>query len=328
MRLGVISPPIEERRRLRRGARRLLQAALVMLCVAAGCRLDESQRIGCAKPDDCVDGYVCVVDHCVFGTPAVDWTSALTAVYRFEQAPPHLGVDSSGHGYDLVGSGDFPPVQAHDHEEGNTSAELRTGTSYFASTDQNPLPPVKQAGLTVGGWFLIPDDPMGWGFLISRKRPEDPTGNGDLVLQNPSPGSLVCIADLPVHAGMVRADAAPTSSWFHLVCRFDQDTGAIFVDGSQLPATNTLGDGPPAERPSPMTFGCNNDNCYVGKLDELFYQDGPLSELQIRRIWACGVDGTLCVCRRDDPTNYAECGRANATGCDPLQLGECNAGAP
>jgi hypothetical protein len=326
MRLGVIGPPAEERRRLR-GARRLAQRALLMLCVAAGCRLDESRRIGCAKPDDCIDGYVCVVDHCIFGTPAVDWTSALTAVYKFEQAPPNLGADSSGHGYDLVGSGDFAPVQSHDHEEGNTSAELRTGKSYFASTDQNPLPPVKQAGLTVGGWFLIPDDPMGY-FLINRAAAGVPMANGDLALQIPSAGSLVCTGNLPLHAGMARANFTQTSSWFHLVCRFDQDTGAIFVNGTQLPASNMPSPGPPAERPSTMTFGCSMDNCYVGKLDELFYQDGAMGELQIRRIWACGVDGKLCACRRDDPTNYADCGRANATGCDPLQLGECNAGAP
>jgi hypothetical protein len=253
----------------------------------------------------------------------------LTAVYRFEGEASHLGADSSGHGHDLVASGDLPPVQVHDHREGSASAQLRAGTSFFSATDQDPLPPVQQAGLTVGGWFLVQGDPMSGQILVSRDRPEDPIANGDLILQNPSPGSLVCTAQLPVDAGMVRDDLAPDirGSWAHLVCRFDQNSGAIFMNGSELSTVPMPGTGPAAERPSPFTLGCKDPNCYVGNIDELFYQEGPMSELQVRRIWACGVDGKLCVCSKDDPKSYAECGRANGE-CDPFQLGDCNAPPP
>ena len=40
------------------------------------------------------------------------------------------------------------------------------------------------------------------------------------------------------------------------------------------------------------------------------YVRQALPDAAIQRIWACGIDGSRCSCRRDDPSTYASCGRA------------------
>ena len=61
---------------------------------------------------------------------------------------------------------------------------------------------------------------------------------------------------------------------------------------------------------------------FDGVIDELFVSDNTdLTPLLIRKIWACGADGSLCRCLADETSSYLNCGRAEPDGCG--ELPEC-----
>ena len=48
-------------------------------------------------------------------------------------------------------------------------------------------------------------------------------------------------------------------------------------------------------------------------MDELFFTDRALTNAQIMRIYACGVDGARCTCQAGNPAAYASCGLLQST---------------
>ena len=98
--------------------------------------------------------------------------------------------------------------------------------------------------------------------------------------------------------------------WTHLVCRYDaaNHTLAIFVGGAldmQVPTSNPIQSGP-----GPFMIGCDQSWCQLlGNVDEVFFTRSALSTNDIKRIYACGIDGSRCRC---NGTSYLSCGFAQS----------------
>jgi hypothetical protein len=114
-------------------------------------------------------------------------------------------------------------------------------------------------------------------------------------------------------------------SWRHVVCRFDNQANliAVVVDGTQV-ATGAHTDLGADTQPFLMPFR-DPSFAYLGQIDEAFFVRDAVDSESVRRIWACGIDGTLCSCDRDEPASYADCGRAEPACAD---LAPCDQAAP
>jgi len=227
---------------------------------------------------------------------AADWTSFMTAVYDFELPEPDLGHDSSGHGLDLTRSGDL--------DQGAVDAPQ--GLATLISTEDGVLEDVHPeldfpAGpsLTWGGWVNIDAFPssanlvktfdaldgyLAWiddGWLKCTV-----AGNGNSE-QAASPGALV-----------------PVATWVHVLCRYDVAEGEVsaFINGS-VTKTKSGVELDASDREFRVGSG------FEGQLDEVFVAKQRLSDLAVRRIYACNLDGARCTCDPDDPAKYTDCGR-------------------
>jgi len=111
--------------------------------------------------------------------------------------------------------------------------------------------------------------------------------------------------------------------WTHLVCRYDgsSHTLAIFVGGAlgvQQPTSNPVQTGP-----GPFMIGCDQSwRQLLGNVDEVFFTRAALSNADVNRIYACGLDGSRCRC---NGASYASCGFAQSCA---NNLPACNAAAP
>jgi hypothetical protein len=119
--------------------------------------------------------------------------------------------------------------------------------------------------------------------------------------------------------------AIPLGTWVHAACIFDNPGNELFVlmNGAELAKgtvndiTNGLGPfGIPTEEP---------ETGFEGLIDEVFIYAGVLSPDAVRRIHACGVDGSRCECDETSPAEYVNCGDANPA-CAPLP--PCNQALP
>ena len=111
----------------------------------------------------------------------------------------------------------------------------------------------------------------------------------------------------------------------HVVVRVTADGEAeAFLDGLSFAQLSVIGLTPAAAAFIIGNATSNDMVQYRGAIDEVFLTTEALDDLSIRRIWACGVDGSGCVCDRDDSAAYASCGPA--PGC--ASLPPCDAPAP
>jgi hypothetical protein len=260
------------------------------------------------------------------GELAPDWTVAFTAVYRFERPAPDLGSDATGHGHNLLAVG-APSLSTGDFTQGTASVAFsQEPLSHLESPDVAFETPAGTS-FTTGGWFRRTSAARDSAVLISRSSAQ--LAGFRLVHDSASPGGgAYCDVGISNMSGraQVEEDAGEIGVWTHLICRYDDpsQTVTVFVAG-QARATGST---PGVENGTrPFQLGCDQVSCaLVGNADEVFHFGGSMDDAVIARLWACGVDGSLCRCRAEDPTTYESCGRAEPD-CS-LALPACNAMAP
>jgi hypothetical protein len=286
----------------------------------------------------CPAGWVCnqTTLSCVPSeVESPDWTPALTAVYRFESPAPALGTDATGHGLTLDSHG-MPSRDTSVFIEGRASLSYPDTMTSYLSSDSAAFDTPSGTSFTFGGWFHVPD--VNSDSILMRK--VDGTkipGNAsavsspgfDFYIDHPAGPGLSCEVGLngegPKHAPVVA-----NATWMHLICRYDdsQTELRLYTNGrtttysSQVAAGIRSGAGP-------FVLGCiptDEVSCapYVGNMDEVFFVNKALDDTQIGRIFACGIDGTHCRCKKDAPTEYESCGRATGP-CEEFPLTACNA---
>ncbi|MEM9695683.1 MAG: LamG-like jellyroll fold domain-containing protein [Myxococcota bacterium] len=139
-------------------------------------------------------------------------------------------------------------------------------------------------------------------------------------------GTLSCWVGDGVEFQRARSPMAsyPTGAWVHVGCRFDNENDLVnaFIDGGQR-AMRTVDD--LAIAPSAALRLNSTGFAMEGSMDDLVFHRGVLENEAIRRIYACAVDGSGCVCDPDEPTAYLDCGNIEPA-CDTLP--PCNAPPP
>jgi hypothetical protein len=316
---------------------------VALIASALSCSIADLDYTGksCATAP-CPGGWSCNADSlCARGSAAADWTPALAAVYRFEDGAV-IGRDSSGHGNDLVATGDVSLSTAAP-VEGIASVHLDYGTLSSTSAAFD-VPP--SGSFTTGGWFrtaryqsqlLIQklDSAMTSGYFLDlyNIRPSSTPGlcQTGLVFQvmddDPTCQSALTCDDLTSEDPSLFGSCNPdqfAQVWMHLVARYDasaQPTPQMQVFVAGVPNLDPEGQPSSGQAPSgigtdlgPFELGCaTGDQCgFTGEMDEIFYADEALSDEAIGRIYACGIDGRHCQCAGDGSGVYVSRGRAEA----------------
>lgn len=245
-----------------------------------------------------------------------DWSHSLDALYEFEQGPLGLGIDASGKGNDLAIAG--VPDPSTERVRGEFSAvfyqEAAAQYLHGSSAFEDSAAPTS---ITLGAWVRT-SSLLGDQSLIDNGH-EDSGGFGMRI--RPDYGSLACfVADSEGSSVfMARDGVAKFSEWTHVACRYDHATRRLqsFVNGVApgLAEQVSIEVGP---GPGELRVGWG----FTGQLDEVFFVRGALSDEQIARIWACGVDGRACTCSSADSTRYQSCG--SAEDCETAPLAACD----
>jgi hypothetical protein len=297
-------------------------------------------------------------------TTPPSWVSSLTAAYFFEGSSAALGNEANGRTeLNLVGDGTnasyFPSRDLTTFVQGTSSAKLpgpsdSADQTYLVST--LPMPAAFQTppgtSFTMGGWFRIdPSRSVDQEWLVHNEGPGAYTGGNILALDqtpqttNPVRGRFsegkaevyckVGSSDQDsnyVSAYGIGADPrAPAGGWVHLICRHDAVANrlAIFVAGVISAQMTSPGVGPGR---GPFIIGYNEGDygAFVGNADDVFFTRAALSDEQIFRIYACGIDGARCRCQAGSPAAYSTCGYAQGSGstCPSATLTACNAALP
>lgn len=234
------------------------------------------------------------------GTPA-DWAGALDAVWRFEEAPPNLGVNSGSGDGDLVEVG-LPGRNTSVFKQGAASLEL-TDTHRLSSN--GALFNVSATdSFTFGGWFKR--DAASVSAVIGKMGP----GNPGYLLEGLDGNTAKCFLsdDSQAYLAQAPADAWLPGEWVHLACRYDAIAGELTVVIAGVPGQSLSA----SLLPSPSPFSISDGGTpFVGLADEAFFTREALAYSTLARMVACGIDGVECVCNEDDPTLYDDCGRAD-----------------
>jgi hypothetical protein len=335
-------------------------AGVVALFAAVSCSVGDVDYTGksCAAAP-CPAGWSCTADAvCARGLVAADWTSMLSAVYRFED-PAAIGRDSSGHGNDLVATGDVS-LSMEAAIEGAACAQFPFASTLSSASSAFDITP--GGSFTTGGWFRTVRDQSqcllqkvdssisnGYYFDLYDVRPSDQVSGNCLTglefrVLNGDDGycdrSLTCAylnSDDPNLAGSCDPGAF-AQVWLHLVARYDasaQDGPQLQVFVNGVPHHGI--DGVPSSQPAQggigavqasFKLGCaTSDACaYTGEMDEIFYAARALSDSAVARIYVCGIDGRECTCASDG-RSYVERGRPEADAGGP-SLPPCGAPGP
>jgi hypothetical protein len=295
-------------------------------------------------------------------TAAPNWVSSFTAAYLFEGSASALGNESNGRtALNLVGNGTiaslFPSRDLATFIQGTSSAKLPSPNAgldqtYFASAMPTPaaLQTPPGTSFTMGGWFRIdPSRSADQEWLLHDEGVGAYAGGNILALDqtplaaNPVRGRFVdrkaevyCKVGSSdqdsnyVSVNAVGADArAPAGGWVHLICRHDAVANrlAVFVAGVLSAQMVSPGVGP-GRGPLMIGYSQGDFGAFVGNADDVFFTRAALSDEQILRIYACGIDGARCRCKTASPAVYSSCGYAGSSAGCPATLTPCNAALP
>jgi len=285
-------------------------------------------------------------------TVAPSWLPSIDVVYQFDGPQGgELGLEAHGNGalhLEEDGAGSILPMSDSVNAIEGNSGKLTTlnGPAYFRSLSGAALPSVFQtepgASFTMGGWFRVDsalNDQLQ--YLMNDEGPGSYTG-GFVFYLDQRTGSFSTSRALAycrigtsetnfnykeVQTGtLIGPDpvVGVSKRWAHLVCRYNASTNqlAIFVAGvnaaSMTDTTHPLKTGP-----GPFIVGCDVDFCkFLGNVDEVFYETSALTDADVNRIYACGIDGSRCRC---NGASYTSCGFAQSSCAN---MPPCNAAAP
>ena len=250
-------------------------------------------------------------------TSAADWSTEMTALYRFE--PSDLSLDSSGQGHTLTASNN-PQYDATRVQEGGGSLLVEPGVFEYMSSTAPVFHSPPGVSLTFGGWIRDSSSITGSSYPINRWD----TFNG-YRLERDGDGNLICFTG-GTGTTSTNGGAWAQQQWVHVVCRYNGATSltAAFNDGTLIDEAGTTEIANATDGEAAAFRIGNTVGNFGGNLDEVFFIDVALSEKSVRRIYACGVDGSLCMCAGNSAA-YSDCGRAepDCTGLIP-----CNQTAP
>lgn len=245
-------------------------------------------------------------------TPPFDWTPSLTATWRFESTAMPGTDDGPGHLNLQVSAG--APLSSTESVEGSHALSLAGGATMSSGADVFGT----DGSLTFGGWFntsavesegLMGRKASGHGYLMEHLGGSQ---SGKCFWE--SNGSLT-LAEAP-------ANVWPPGAWIHFVCRYNASTTALSAMLRGAPVAFVSA--PLSVAPTSFSLGYP-DLPYEGLIDEAFFVDRALTDADVLRIFACGIDGKGCTCADGDPEAYASCGRTNPV-CNGLPA--CNAATP
>jgi hypothetical protein len=247
-----------------------------------------------------------------------DWSAGLDAVYDFEKSGLDLGKDTSGNGHHLQLTG--MPAQGSDHQRGAFDAtfddsEMRqylyTGDDFARTLDQ--------PSFTVGTWVRTQLETTNLDYAVVTN---GEYGKGGFALAVRLDLDAVRCLIFNGVVEPVQIDhilVADYRDWHHVVCRYDSEAKSLqyFVDGVASEATQAVPEGI-GQGTGQLIVGRG----FTGDLDEVFFVKRKLSDEQVARIWACGVNGKACSCSSDKPTEYETCGAFK--DCETAPLPPCN----
>jgi hypothetical protein len=283
-------------------------------------------------------------------TVAPDWLSSIAVVYQFDQPQQgQLGVEAHGNNaLHLEEQGVFLPTSDTTNFIEGASVKmpgnLNTST-YFQTATGAGLPSVFKTeatnSWTTGGWFRITNTTdQQW--LIHTEGPTTFEQGGFYFYVNQAAGKLssrtasaYCRLGVKESTGnykevsadgTVGFDPVAGNNWVHLTCRYNATTNelSILVGGvtqaSNIDVTHQVASGP-----GPFMIGCNESwGCSLtGNADEVFFATSALSDVDVHRIYACGIDGSRCRC---NGAAYTNCGFLQSASCPMLPA--CNAAVP
>jgi hypothetical protein len=253
-------------------------------------------------------------------TSASDWRNAFHALYLFDELD--LGVDSSPADNHLSLLEPFPVRDTQEKVQGASAMHI-TAQGQRAISDA-PEFTQTASGITFGAWVRFDDQIEPAATPLGRHTPANPF-TGFLLYRVLNTAVFCQVADQSMAYPGVVALMLPLDEWAHVVCRFDPAGGAL---GAVAAFANGLFAGSQAAM---LDVGNNsfgmppNDSEFLGRVDEAFFIAGLLSNDEIERIHACGIDGTLCTCESGAPSSYTFCGRVHPN-CSTLL--DCDASAP
>ena len=238
-----------------------------MLWLLCGCDkllgLSPIQRLPDAAPD------------AIDAPPAdasIDLNAGLVARYSFDTLPasgPCL-VDDTGHGHDGTCS-ISPTLVAGKH---GMAFSLAPGPIDIEVADAPDLDGT--AGLTVGVWLQIANDPTGFECAVNRPYLDSDADFWQICVQ---PGHVYVV----IGGASISAQPMPLNEWHHVALTWDGAVGSMFFDGQLQSATRTTM-APPDQ---PITIGVDKDYLmplavpYPEMLDELRIYNRALDDAEV-----------------------------------------------
>jgi len=291
-------------------------------------------------------------------TVAPSWLNDISVVWQFDTNTPvgEIGVEAHGNGsLHLEQQGvNIPQLSSMPGIEGGGVSLI--GTLQYPSYLQTPpgagLPSVFQTGpsnsWTTGGWFritattnqqwLVHDegpttfDQGGFYFYVDQQvgRLSNRTAYAYCRLgTRESTGNYKEVAtDNTNGIGDLGTDTMVGGGWLHLVCRYNAARNELSIlVGGIMRMTEAGSPMQAASGPGPFMIGCNEPGyCALqGDVDEVFFETSALTDLDVLRIYSCGIDGSRCRCNSTG-TGYQTCGFLGPGNCGLLP--PCNMASP
>lgn len=243
------------------------------------------------------------------GDPAEDWTSAFVAVYRFENGM--LGDNSAGAVANLTQVGG-PLSETQLFAEGGGSVSLANMVTLESTAAALAISP----NLTIGAWVRDTGSEMAENTVLGKTNFSNSGYRFGRSENNER--ALRCRAGDggTTHTAQGTSLKWDMGAWMHVTCAFSASQIRSYVSG--FPDVTAVG-AQIANASQSFVIGSTD---FEGYVDEVFVIDKVLTAQQVRRIYACHIDGSRCRCNGD---LYAFCGPAEP---DCSGLPDCNAPPP
>lgn len=253
------------------------------------------------------------------GVPALDWNESFEALYRFETSTFGEDASENGNFLELEGQPEaVPGIQGMGAARfPNSTVGFYADHAVFEVTNE----------ITFGGWFRA-ETTAGNTTLMGRY---DIATTEGYRLRRLADGAVECrvAAGDDVISTSVAGVWPDDDMWHHVICRFTLAGSparlTVFFDGvsvADVASVTVVLDASPTPR---FEVGYSSQGTgFFGDVDDLFVHSAPLSDPEIRRIFACGSDGSACRCDALAIASYTFRGRLEIE--PSVELPPCNSG--